>query len=255
MLFDSHVHLDDEKFAKDRAEVIRRAIDGGVSHMINIGSDMASSRRSVELAEAYAEIYAAIGVHPHDASSFVQADGALLAEWAAHPKVVAIGEIGLDYYYDWSPRDVQRQCFIAQLDLARQLNMPVIIHDRDAHSDTMQIIKREGKGLIGVFHCFAGSMEMAKELISMGWYIGIDGPVTFKNAAKLPEIAARIPLERLLIETDCPYLTPVPLRGKRNEPANVRHVASHIAALRGIELAALAQAVTQNTCDLFNIKI
>ena len=255
MLFDSHAHLDDEKFADDREAVIARAKENGVTHIINIGADMESSARSVALASQYETVYAAVGVHPHEAEKVVAADYDQLAEWTELDKVVAIGEIGLDYYYDLSPRDLQKEVFIRQLDVARQMHMPIVIHDRDAHGDTMAILKREGKGLIGVVHCFAGSLEMANELIKMGWYIGCDGPVTFKNAAKLPEIMTKIPLERLLIETDSPYLTPVPLRGKRNEPAYVRFVAEHIAALRGISGEELAKVTTKNVCDLFHIKL
>ena len=226
-----------------------------MTHIINIGADMESSARSVALASQHESIYAAVGVHPHEAEKVVAADYDQLAEWTRLDKVVAIGEIGLDYYYDLSPRDLQKEVFIRQLDVARQMHMPIVIHDRDAHGDTMAILKREGKGLIGVVHCFAGSLEMANELIKMGWYIGCDGPVTFKNAAKLPEIMTKIPLERLLIETDSPYLTPVPLRGKRNEPAYVRFVAEHIAALRGISGEELAKVTTKNVCDLFHIKL
>lgn len=255
MFFDSHAHLDDEKFTDDRAEVIARAKENRVTHIVNIGADMESSARSIELTQQYDMIYAAVGVHPHDAKKVIVSDYDQLAQWTRLDKVVAIGEIGLDYYYDLSPRELQREVFIRQLDVARQTHMPIVIHDRDAHGETMEILKREGKGLIGVVHCFAGSMEMAAELIKMGWYIGCDGPVTFKNAAKLPEIMQKIPLERLLIETDSPYLTPVPFRGKRNEPAYVRFVAEHIAVLRGIPIEEIAKATTQNVCDLFQIKL
>lgn len=254
MFFDSHMHLDDEKFDDDREVVLARALENGVTRMINIGADMASSARSVELATVHAPVYAAVGIHPHEAKQLVAGDEERLAAWTNSPKVVAIGEIGLDYFYDLSPREVQKAAFIRQLDVARQMRMPVVIHNRDAHGDTMEILRREGKGLAGVVHCFSGSLEMAKELVKMGWYIGIDGPITFKNAAKLPEIVKEIPLERLLIETDSPYLTPVPLRGKRNEPAYVKYVAAHIAALRDMDVAAFAAATAQNTCDLFRIK-
>lgn len=253
MLFDSHAHIDDEKFDADREAVITRAVENGVTRLVNIGADMISSLRSVELAEQYNMIYAAVGVHPHEVDKMAASDYDVLAEWIKRPKVVAVGEIGLDYYYDLSPRDVQRRHFIQQLDLARQMHMPVVIHDRDAHGDTMDILKREGKGLTGVVHCFAGSMEMAADLIKMGWYIGVDGPVTFKNAAKLPEIMKQVPLERILVETDSPYLTPVPLRGKRNEPAYVKYVAEYVAALRKIEFEEFARVTTQNVCQLFKI--
>lgn len=255
MLIDSHLHLDDEKFDEDREAVIARAKESGICRMINIGADMPSSRRSIQLADRHEEIYAAVGIHPHDAAKMKPSDDEQLAAWTGHKKVVAIGEIGLDYYYDLSPREIQREAFIRQLDIARQMHMPVVIHNRDAHGDAMEILKREGRGLIGVIHCFSGSLEMAKELLKLGWYIGFDGPVTFKNAAKLSEIAAEVPLERILVETDSPYLTPVPFRGKRNEPSHVKLVAQRIAELRGLGVEEFSQATTQNVCDLFQIQL
>ena len=253
MLFDSHAHLDDEKFDEDREEVIARSLKNGVAGIINAGSCMASSARSVALAAQYDSIYAAVGIHPHDAKSAQEADYAQLAAWAQLEKVVAIGEIGLDYYYDFSPRDLQRTVFIRQIDVARQMDMPFIIHDRDAHGDILDVLKKEAKGLTGVLHCFSGSLEMAKEVIKLGFYISIAGPVTFKNAAKFPEIIKNVPLERLLVETDCPYLTPHPHRGKRNEPAYVKIVAEQVAHLREMDLADLAKATTENTKNLFKI--
>ena len=253
MLFDSHAHLDDEKFDEDREEVITRSLQNGVTGIINAGSCMASSAQSVALAAQYDNIYAAVGIHPHDAKSAQEADYAQLAAWAQLEKVVAIGEIGLDYYYDFSPRDLQRTVFTRQIDVARQMDMPFIIHDRDAHGDILDVLKKEAKGLTGVLHCFSGSLEMAKEVIKLGFYISIAGPVTFKNAAKLPEIIKNVPLERLLVETDCPYLTPHPHRGKRNEPAYVKIVAEQVAHLREMELADLAKYTTENTKKLFKI--
>ena len=253
MLFDSHAHLDDEKFDEDREEVITRSLQNGVTGIINAGSCMASSAQSVALAAQYDNIYAAVGIHPHDAKSAQEADYAQLAAWAQLEKVVAIGEIGLDYYYDFSPRDLQRTVFTRQIDVARQMDMPFIIHDRDAHGDILDVLKKEAKGLTGVLHCFSGSLEMAKEVIKLGFYISIAGPVTFKNAAKLPEIIKNVPLERLLVETDCPYLTPHPHRGKRNEPAYVKIVAEQVAHLREMELADLAKSTTENTKKLFKI--
>lgn len=253
MLFDSHAHLDDEKFDMDRAEVIARALENGVTGIINAGACMTSSARSVALAEEYESIYAAVGIHPHDAKSAQESDYRQLAEWSKLDKVVAIGEIGLDYYYDFSPRDLQRTVFVRQIDVARQMDMPFIIHDRDAHGDILDILKKEAKGLRGVLHCFSGSLEMAKEVIKMGFYISIAGPVTFKNAAKLPEIVAAVPLERLLVETDCPYLTPHPHRGKRNEPAYVKLVAEQAAHLRGMDAMDFMKATTHNVKELFKI--
>ena len=253
MLFDSHAHIDDEKFDADRDQVIGRALEKGVTGIINVGACMASSARSVALAQKYECVYAAVGIHPHDAKDAQDSDYEQLIQWTALDKVVGIGEIGLDYYYDLSPRDVQRSVFIRQLDVARQSGKPFIIHDRDAHGEVLDILKKEAKGMKGVLHCFSGSLEMAREIIKMGWYISIAGPVTFKNAAKLPEIVAKVPLERLLVETDSPYLTPQPYRGKRNEPAYVKLVAEQVASFRGMELTALVEATRKNIGDLFKI--
>jgi TatD DNase family protein len=253
MLFDSHAHIDDKKFNDDREEVISRAAMNGVTGIINAGADMFSSARAVELAERYPHVYAAVGIHPHDAKEAREADYAKLALWAARPKVIAIGEIGLDYHYDLSPREVQQTVFVRQLDLARQLAKPVIIHDRESHADIMATIKKEGQGLTGVFHCFSGSLEMAQEVLRLGFYISIAGPVTFANAHKLLEIAREVPIDRLLVETDSPYLTPHPHRGKRNEPAHVRLVAEKVAELRGVDFETLAAATTENVKRLFHI--
>lgn len=254
MLFDSHAHIDDSRFDSDRLETIERARENGVTGIINIGADMASSARSVALAQAHEGIYAAVGIHPHDAKAAVNADYDRMAEWVEQEKkVVAIGEIGLDYYYDLSPREVQQEVFIRHIDLARQLRKPIIIHDRDAHGDVMNIVKKEAKGIIGVFHCYSGSLEMAKEVLKLGFYVSFAGPVTFAKSTKLKEIAAAVPLERLLVETDSPYLTPHPHRGRRNEPAHVRLVAEEVARLRGLSLEAVAEATTQNVKQLFHI--
>ncbi|VBB06581.1 uncharacterised hydrolase tatd-type [Lucifera butyrica] len=253
MLFDSHAHLDDKRFDSDREAAIARAAANGVTHIINVGADMASSANSVLLAERHETIYAAVGMHPHDAKDMQEKDYEQLAAWTGHPKVIAIGEIGLDYYYDLSPRDIQKQVFIRQLDLARQTGKPFIIHDRDAHGDIMEIMRREGKGLTGVFHCFSGSLEMARDVIKLGFYVSIAGPVTFANSVKLKEVAREVPLDRLLVETDSPYLTPQPYRGRRNEPAHVRLVAAEVARLRGMETEALAAATTGNVRTLFRL--
>ncbi|BBB90324.1 MAG TPA: TatD family hydrolase [Methylomusa anaerophila] len=254
MLFDSHAHVTDKRFDSDRAEVISRAREAGCVGILNAGACMESSAQAVALAEEYDIVYASVGIHPHDAKDAGPADYEKMAEWAARPKVVAVGEIGLDYYYDFSPRDVQQQVFIRHLDLARQLKLPIIIHDRDAHGDLLSIVKKEAQGLTGVFHCFSGSVEMAREVVKLGFYVSFAGPVTFANAVKTKEVAAAVPLERLLVETDCPYLTPQPYRGRRNEPAYVRYVAEEVARLRGLELEALATAATANVKQLFRIK-
>jgi len=202
MLFDSHAHLYDRRFVGEIDHILKRAQDAGVIGIINVGADMEASAQTVAMADKYDMLYASVGIHPHDAKSAVDKDYDHLALWAERPKVVAIGETGLDYYHNHSPRDIQKKVFIRQLDLAQQLKKPVIIHDRDAHADVLNIMKKEAKGLIGVFHCFSGSLEMAKEVIKMGFYVSIAGPVTFDNAVKLKEVAKNIDLERLLIETD-----------------------------------------------------
>ncbi len=253
MLADSHAHIDDERFDADREEVVARALAAGVSLIVNIGADMASSARSVALAETYPGIYAAVGMHPHDSQDMQETDYLQLERWTTHPKVVAIGEIGLDYHYDLSPRPVQKEVFLRQLDLARKTGKPFIIHEREAHADMMDIIRNAARGLNGVFHCFSGSVETAREYLKMGFYISVAGPVTFPKSVKTKEVAKAVPLDRLLVETDSPYLTPQPFRGKRNEPAYVRLVAEEIAGLRNIPLEELAAATTANVRRLFNI--
>ncbi|WP_425059638.1 D-aminoacyl-tRNA deacylase [Sporomusa carbonis] len=253
MLFDSHAHIDDKRFDADREDVIKRAAEAGLIGILNAGACMESSARSVALAQRHDMVFAAVGIHPHDAKDAADGDYDQLAAWHSQAKVVAIGEIGLDYYYDLSPREIQRQVFIRQIDVARQLNKPIIIHDRDAHGDVLAIVKKEAKGLTGVFHCFSGSVEMAKEVIKLGFYVSFAGPVTYAKDGKLKEVAASVPLERLLVETDCPYLTPQPYRGRRNEPAHVKYTAEEVARVRGLEFAALAEAATANTKELFGI--
>ena len=254
-LIDSHAHLDGEKFADDRAAVVERALASGVVKIITMGDSLESSARSVALTEEFESVYAAVGIHPEEVQPMTAATDEQLATWAAQEKVVAIGEIGLDYYWekDEEKRALQRAIFVRQLDLARQLRLPVCIHDREAHGDMMKILKTEGRGLRGVLHCYSGSWEMAAELLKGDWYFGIDGPLTYKNAAKLPEIVQRLPAERILVETDSPYLSPMPFRGKRNEPAHVLYVAKKAAELRGESLEAFARATRENTRDLYGI--
>ena len=254
-LIDSHAHLDGEKFADDRAAVVERAMANGVVKSITMGDSLESSARSVALTEEFESVYAAVGIHPEEAQPMTAATDDQLAAWAAQDKVVAIGEIGLDYYWekDEERRALQRAIFVRQLDLARQLRLPVCIHDREAHGDMMKILKTEGRGLRGVLHCYSGSWEMAAELLKSDWYFGIDGPLTYKNAAKLPEIVQRLPAERILVETDSPYLSPMPFRGKRNEPAHVLCVAKKAAELRGESLEAFARATRENTRALYGI--
>ena len=254
-LIDTHAHLDDEKFAHDRAAVIERARESGIVKIITMGDSLDSSARSVALAEKFELVYAAVGIHPEEAQPMTAATDEQIAAWAAQEKVVAIGEIGLDYYWekDEERRALQRAIFVRQIDLARQLKLPVCIHDREAHGDMMKILKTEGRGLRGVLHCYSGSWEMATELLKGDWYFGVDGPLTYKNAAKLPEIVQRLPAERILIETDSPYLSPMPFRGKRNEPAHVLYIAKKAAELRGESLEAFARATRENTRELYGI--
>ena len=254
-LIDSHAHLDGEKFADDCAAVVERALAAGVVKIITMGDSLESSARSVALTEEFESVYAAVGIHPEEAQPMTAATDDQLAAWAAQEKVVAIGEIGLDYYWekDEERRALQRAIFVRQLDLARQLKLPVCIHDREAHGDMMKILKTEGRGLRGVLHCYSGSWEMATELLKGDWYFGVDGPLTYKNAAKLPEIVQRLPAERILIETDSPYLSPMPFRGKRNEPAHVLYIAKKAAELRGESLEAFARATRENTRELYGI--
>ena len=253
VFIDTHAHLCDEKFDEDRVEVIARAAEAGVAQIISMGDTMAASAQVIADAEQYPALYAAVGVHPESACVLTDAERAQLLAWANHPKVVAIGEIGLDYYWEKDPqvRAVQREMFVTQLDIARAAGLPVCIHDREAHGDTLAILQAEGRDLTGVLHCYSGSLEMARALWKMGYYIGIDGPLTFKNAAKLPDIVREAPRERLLIETDSPYLAPVPRRGKRNEPAYVAFVAAKIAELREESVEEVAAYTTENARRLY----
>lgn len=254
-LVDTHTHLNDKKFAGQEAAAIARARENGVTRLINMGDTLASSAKAVELAASHEGVYAGVGIHPEEAFLLTSREEDILAAWTKQPRVVAIGEIGLDYYWekDREKRKLQQQIFIRQLDLARQLHLPVCIHDREAHGDTLAILKKEGRGIRGVMHCFSGSWEMAQELLKMGWYIGVDGPLTFKNAAKLPEIVQKFPLEYLLVETDAPYMAPVPMRGKQNEPAYVRYVAEKVAEIKGISVEMVARQTSRNAEELYGL--
>ncbi|MDD6127065.1 MAG: TatD family hydrolase [Veillonellaceae bacterium] len=247
-LVDTHTHLNDDKFADDVPDAVARARAAGVRRCINMGDTLESSKKAVELAHAYEGLFAGVGIHPEEARELTADDDAQLAAWAEDEKVVCIGEIGLDYYWvkDEPTRELQRRIFIHQLDLARQLHLPVCIHDRDAHADTLAILKKEGQGIPTVLHCYSGSVEMAREFLKLGCYLGTDGPLTFKNASKLLNVIRDMPLERLLVETDAPYMAPVPMRGKRNEPAFVRFIAEKVAELRSMTLADVARATTTN---------
>lgn len=254
-LVDTHCHIDGAEYDRDREEMIARAGRAGVRLLVNMGDSLESSRRSVKLAARYKNVYTGVGVHPEEAFPFTQADDDRLAAWAGETRVVAVGEIGLDYYWekDQDKRRLQRDIFIRQLALARDLNLPVCIHDREAHGDLLKILQTEGKENRGVVHCFSGSLEMARELLKLGWYLGVDGPVTYKNAKKGLEVVREIPLDRLLLETDSPYLTPHPYRGRRNEPGLVRLVAEKTAELREIPLAELAAQTTRNAREIYGL--
>lgn len=252
MLFDTHVHYDDKKFDEDRDEVINRAYKSGVVNMINVASSPDSIDRTIELAEKYTFLYAGIGVHPHDAKEMSYDILEKIKKYSSHEKVVALGEMGLDYHYDFSPRELQIKWFGEQLDLAKEVNKPVIIHNRESSKDMMDILG--GKTNIeGVIHCFSGSYEMAKEVLKKGFYISVGGPVTFKNAKKTVEIVKNIPRERLLIETDSPYLTPEPFRGRRNDSSYVRYVCEKIAEIWNIEFDEVANITMENAKKLFRI--
>lgn len=255
MYFDSHAHIDGEKFDRDRDLVLARAKANGIELIMNPGADFESSVRAVELAQKYEMIYAAVGIHPHDASSLDDGLLMMIEALTKKPKVKAIGEIGLDFHYDFSPRDVQRHWFREQLRLAKRLNLPVIIHDREANQETFDTLREEHAFESGVLmHCYSGSAELAKQYVKLGGYISIAGPVTFKNSRKLIEVVEAVPLERLMIETDAPYLTPEPFRGKRNESLYVTYVCEKIARIKGIEVTEAAAATMKNAKDYFRIK-
>ncbi len=254
-LVDTHAHLDFPRFDKDRKEVIKRAFDGGIKTIVNIGTDMTSSRNSVELSRRYEDIYAVIGIHPHNADSFNLNVSKKLKKLADNEKVVAIGEIGLDFHYDNSPRQKQKQAFRAQLRLAKSLNLPIVIHTRDADEETIKILKEEKADEIGgIMHCFASGKKMAKEVLNLGFHLAFGGLITFKNLSDLREVVSEVPLEKLLLETDSPYLTPDPYRGKRNEPLYVKYVAEKVAEIKDISVEEVAKKTTFNAKKVYNIK-
>ena len=250
-LIDSHAHLDASRFDDDRETVIERAREAGLVAILSVGADLASSRAAVALAETYDFVHAAVGVHPHDANTVTPAVLDELRVLAQRPKVVAVGEIGLDYYRDLSPRSVQRQAFAEQLALAAELDLPIVVHSREAHDDVLSMLA--GWAGSGVLHSYSAGLERLEEVLGMGFCVGISGPVTFPKAERLQAVAAAAPLDRLLVETDCPYLTPVPYRGRRNEPAYVRYVAEAVASARGMPAEAVAQVTADNACRLFGI--
>lgn len=255
MLTDTHTHLNAEQFDEDRTEAINRAQEAGVTRIVNIGINREYIPSSIALAEQYDFIYTTVGWHPVDAIDMMPGDLEWLEELSKHEKVVAIGEIGLDYHWDKSPKDVQQRVFREQIRLARKVGLPIAIHNRDAHHDVLQILKEEKAAEVGgIMHCFSGSWGTAKQCIDMNFHISFGGPVTFKNAKQPKEVLAQVPLDRLLLETDSPYLTPHPYRGKRNETAYVRLVAETAAEIRGMSLEAIAEVTTANAIRLFGLK-
>ena len=252
-LFDSHCHLNDEKFDQDREETLQRMHEWGVTRCVCVGSDLATSRSSLDFANAHENVYAACGVHPHEAKDAPADYIGRLEEMLKEKKAVALGEIGLDYYYDLSPRETQKKALEEQLELAVSLDAPVIFHVRDAHGDMLDILRGRRRLPRGIVHCFSGSAETAKEYLKMGFYISFAGPLTFKKAPNLWAAAAAVPPERLLVETDSPYLAPEPVRGRRNEPANVRFVCEKLAALRGMTAEETAALTTKNARAIYDV--
>ena len=253
MLFDTHAHLNDPAFDPDREELMAGLRDKGIGYVMNAGCSLASSKDIIQMAEKYPWLYGSVGSHPDSADEVNEEVVEEYRKLAAHEKVKAIGEIGLDYYYEDIPREIQKNAFRMQMALAQELDMPVIIHEREAHDDGMRIVKEFPK-VKGVFHCYSGSAEMARQLVNMGWYIGFTGVLTFKNARKAVETAASIPLERIVLETDCPFMAPEPFRGKRNDPGYLPKMAEKLAEIRGISVEEVVKITTENAKRLYRIE-
>lgn len=252
-IFDSHAHYDSDAFDDDRKELVNALPEQGVCGIINCGSDIASSLASLELADEFEFVYAACGVHPHEAEKCKSGYLPVLKKLCMEKKCVAVGEIGLDYHYDFSPRDIQKKIFEQQIVLASELDLPIIVHDREAHEDTMELLKKYKPK--GVVHCFSGSVEMAKEILKLGMYIGLGGAVTFKNARKPKEVAGIVPDDYLLIETDCPYMTPVPFRGKRCDSSYIPYTAEVLAEVRGKTVNEILDLTRKNANTLFGLNL
>jgi len=254
LLIDTHAHLDDARFDGDRDAMIARAREAGVEHFVTIGCDLSTSRAAVELADRYPFVYATVGVHPHEAKQIGDSWYDDLRRLAQHKKVVAYGEIGLDYHYNHSPPKLQRERFREQITLARELRLPIVVHTREAQDDTIAILKEENAADVGgVFHCFSGDARLAKNALDLGFLLSFSGVITFQNATMLRDIVKTVPMDRILVETDSPYLTPAPHRGKRNEPAHVRLVAEKIAAIQGMTADQIAELTSQNARRVFKI--
>ena len=253
MLFDTHAHLNDPAFDPDREELMAGLADKGIGYVMNAGCSLSSSKDIIQMAENYPWLYASVGSHPDSADEVNEDVIEEYRQLCRHEKVKAIGEIGLDYYYEDIPREIQKNAFRMQMALAQEVDLPVIIHEREAHDDGMRIVKEFPK-VKGVFHCYSGSAEMARQLVNMGWYIGFTGVLTFKNARKAVETAASIPLDRIVLETDCPFMAPEPFRGKRNDPGYLPKMAEKLAEIRGISVEEAITATTENAKRLYRIE-
>lgn len=254
MLIDSHAHLEMKEFDNDRDDVIGRAKSAGVDFVVTVGTNLRLSRKAVALARQHEKIYATIGIHPHDVGKIDNKTYDELRELAREKKVVAYGEIGLDYFRNLNPQALQREKFGEQLQLAKELNLPIVIHDRQAHDQSLQMVKSSGIHR-GVFHCFSGDYAMAKQCLDWGFYLSVPGVVTFNKSQTMQDVVKKVPLSSLLLETDCPYLTPDPYRGKRNEPAYIVHTAKKVAEIKGLAWEEVAAVTAQNTINLFHIEV
>lgn len=254
-IFDTHAHYDDERFEEDREELLSRLEEQGITHVVNVGASISSSKKTLELIKQYPFIYGSVGVHPNETGELTEEDIDFLKRAALEEKIVAIGEIGLDYYWNEPEREIQKKWFIRQLALAREVRLPVIIHSRDAAQDTLEILKaQKGEEIGGVIHCFSYSAEMAREYLNMGFYLGIGGVITFPNAKKLKEVVEMAPLERIVLETDCPYLAPIPNRGKRNSSFNLPFIAEEIAKMKQIAYDKVIDVTYENAKRLYRIR-
>lgn len=254
MIFDTHAHYDDDAFDEDRESLLSGMKDAGVEYIVNVGASMASSKRSIALAEKYPFMYAAVGVHPDEAGELDEEKLAQIQEWAKHPKVKAIGEIGLDYYWDKEKHDLQKHWFLRQMELAHEMKLPMIVHSREAAKDTLDMVTAaKPLELEGIIHCYSYSVEQAREYLNMGYYLGIGGVLTFKNAKKLKEVAEYAPLSRIVLETDCPYLAPTPYRGKRNDSSKIAYVAQELAEIKQISVEEVLRITNENGRKLYHI--
>ena len=254
MIFDTHAHYDDDAFDEDRDALLAGMQEAGVESIVNIGASMASSKRSLELAKKYPFIYAAVGVHPDEVGELTEEKLQQLKEWSMHEKVKAIGEIGLDYYWDKEGHDLQKHWFMRQMELAHERKLPMIVHSREAAKDTLDMVTAaKPMNLSGIIHCYSYSVEQARDYLNMGYYLGIGGVLTFKNAKKLKEVAEYAPLSRIVLETDCPYLAPVPFRGKRNDSSKLRYVAEELAAIKQVSVEEVIRITTENGKKLYGI--